>query len=180
MTFRADWGCLGSYGGIPGLAVEAGGASRVAAQLAQLAPTAATTMPAQAIALATPPWLAAHWNGHEHAPGVAPAPPYAGAWPEFFDEPNFPAMWPDTERYVQNAEASIVDVIIRTVFGWRPDWTTPAAPPRSAAAAAAIDASLYLSASPRAGFSGTLSLVRTPLGFINISASEAGLSWVWA
>ena len=108
-------------------------------------------------------------------------PPYATAWPEFFDEGgDWPLLWPDTERYVQNAEASIVDAVVRTVFGWRPDWVTPAAPARSPAAAAAIDAALFLPRAPRTNFEGTLSLLRTPLGYINISAGAGGLQWVWA
>ena len=92
----------------------------------------------------------------------------------------WPLNWPDTERYVQNAEASFVDVIVRTLFGWRPDWVTPAAAPRSAAAAAIIDASLYLPTTSRGDFEGTLSMLRTPLGYINITAGAAGLTWVWA
>lgn len=180
MTFRADWGCLGSYGGIPGLAVESAGPGRVAAQLAQLAPTAVTAMPAQAIALGTPPWLAAHWNGHETAPKDAPTPPYAVAWPEFFDEPGWEPVWPDTERTVQNAEASIVDATIRTLFGWRPDWVTPDAPRESPEAAAAIQACLWQPNEGRGSFVGVLSGLRTPLGHINITAGPTGLSWVWA
>ena len=150
------------------------------AALRQLAPVAAATAPAQGIAVDTPPYLALQYNGGRALNDTPPA-PYATAWPEFFDEGgDWPLLWPDTERYVQNAEASIVDTVIRTVFGWRPDWVTPAAPPRSPAAAAAIDAALYLPRAPRTGFEGTLSLLRTPLGYINITAGAHGLSWVWA
>ena len=184
LVYRSDWGCGGAYGGIPGFAAESaahltGALDGTLAALRQLAPVAARTAPSQGIAVDTPPYLAAHFNGGRD-PADVPPPPYGTAWPEFFDERDFPAMWPDTERYVQNAEASIVDVVIRTVFGWRPDWTTPAAPARSAAAAAAIDASLFLAARPRSGFRGTLSLVRTPLGYINLTADERGLTWAWA
>ena len=188
LVMRADWGCMGSYGGIPGLAMESGagllppaqGAAATAAALAQLAPVAATSAPGQGIAVQTPPWLLEHWNGGSTDPANAPAPPYAGAWPEFFDERGFPFAWPDTERYVQNAEASICDAIIRTLFGWRPDWVTPAAERGSPAARAAIDAALWNPAASRGAFEGTLSNLRTPLGYINITAGAAGLSWVWA
>ena len=88
-------------------------------------------------------------------------------------------MWPDTERSVQNAEASIVDAVIRTLFGWRPDWVTPDAPRGSPAAAAAIQACLWRPDEGRGDFVGVLSGLRTPLGYINITAGPAGLSWVW-
>ena len=184
LVYRSDWGCGGSYGGIPGFATESaahltGDLAGTLAALRQLAPVAAATAPSQGIAVDTPPYLAANYNGGR-APGDVPPPPYGTAWPEFFDEPDFPSVWPDTERFVQNAEASIVDAVVRTLFGWRPDWTTPAAPPRSPAAAAAIDAALFLPRQPRAGFNGTLALLRTPLGYINITASSSGLEWVWA
>ena len=85
---------------------------------------------------------------------------------------------------MQNAEASFVDVIVRTLFGYRPEWVTPAAPPRSPAAAAIINASLLWPHTSRGGrdgtYVGTLSWLRTPLGYINITASAAGLSWVWS
>ena len=184
LVYRSDWGCGGSYGGIPGFATESaahltGDFTGTLAALRQLAPVAAVTAPSQGIAVDTPPYLAAYYNGGR-APEDVPPPPYGTAWPEFFDEPDFPSVWPDTERYVQNAEASIVDAIIRTLFGWRPDWVTPTAPPRSPAAAAAIDAALYLPARGRGDFHGTLALLRTPLGYINITASSSGLVWVWA
>lgn len=150
------------------------------ADLTQIAPVAAAAAPSQAIALGTPPYFAAHFDGGR-GPADVPDPPYSPAWPEFFDEPDFPLFWPDTERYVQNAVASIVDVTVRTLFGWRPDWVTPGAPPRSPAAAAAINAALFGPAAGRgAGFTGTLSWLRTPLGYINITAGEGGLTWVWA
>jgi len=98
-------------------------------------------------------------------------------WCTFTD---FPSFWPSTERYIQNAEASICDSVIRTLFGWRPDWVTPSAAPGSTAAAAAIDAALFLRGAPRPGFAGNLDLVRTPLGYINLTAGAKGLSWVWS
>ena len=185
LVLRSDWGCSGAYGGIPGAAAESaayltGGVAGTLAALRQLAPVAAATAPAQGIAVDTPPYFAAQYNGGR-AFDDTPPPPYATAWPEFFDEGgSWPLLWPDTERYVQNAEASIVDAVVRTVFGWRPDWVTPAAPARSPAAAAAIDAALFLPRAPRTNFEGTLSLLRTPLGYINISAGAGGLQWVWA
>lgn len=85
---------------------------------------------------------------------------------------------PNTERSVQNAEASIVDAFVRSVFGWRPDWdfahraactlaTGPApvgCPPRApaaernprSAARVEIDRALFLPHVPRRGFSGVL------------------------
>jgi len=185
LVMRSDWGCMGSYGGMPGFATEAaahltGALDGTLDALIQLAPVAGLSAPSQGIALGTPPYFALHFNDGRGIDDV-PLPPYANAWPEFFDEGgDWPLFWPDTERYVQNAEASFVDAIVRTVFGWRPDWIMPTAPQRSPAAAAAIDASLYLAKQPRPGFAGTLAFLRTPLGYINVSASEAGLSWVWA
>jgi hypothetical protein len=188
LVMRADWGCFGAYGGIPGFAMESAagllpageGAAATAAALAQLAPVAAVSAPGQGIAVQTPPWLAVHWNGASTDPANVPSPPYAGAWPEFFDEANFPFAWPDTERYIQNAEASISDAVIRTLFGWRPDWVMPSAEKGTPAADAAIRAALWHPAASRGPFEGTLSNLRTPLGYINISAGSAGLAWVWA
>ena len=185
MVMRADWGCFGSYGGIPGFAVESSvhltrTFQGLVDSLAQIAPVALTAAPSQAIALGTPTYYALHYNGGRAADDV-PEAPFSCAFPEYFDEGgNWPLFWPDTERYVQNAEASFVDVVVRTLFGWRPDWVTPAAAPRSAAAAAAIDAALYLPTTGRGSFQGTLSLLRTPLGYVNITAGPSGLSWTWA
>jgi hypothetical protein len=184
LVCRADWGCFGSYGGIPGFAAESeahltGTLGGTIAALAQMAPTAAVAAPSQAVALGTPTYFALHFNG-DHAVDDVPTPPFSPSFPEFFDEPGMPLFWPSTERYIQNAEASIVDAVIRTVFGWRPEWVTPGAPPKSPAAAAAINASLYLPDVPRPGFTGTLSWLRTPLGYINITAGASGLAWVWA
>lgn len=148
--------------------------------LVQIAPVALTAAPSQGIALGTPNYYALHFNGGRAADDV-PEPPFSCAFPEFFDEGgDWPLWWPDTERYVQNAEASFVDVFVRTLFGWRPEWVTPAAAPRSAAAGRVIDASLYLPTTGRGNFSGTLGYLRTPLGYINITAGPGGLSWVWA
>jgi hypothetical protein len=48
------------------------------------------------------------------------------------------------------------------------------------AARAAIDAALWNPTASRGAFEGTLANLRTPLGYINITAGAAGLSWVWA
>jgi hypothetical protein len=188
LVMRADWGCMGSYGGIPGFAMESAagllptdtGAAVTAAALLQLSPVAAVSSPGQGIAVDTPPWLAEHWNGASRDPANVPIPPYTVSWPEFFDESDFPPVWPDTERYIQNAEGSISDAIIRTLFGYRPDWLTPYAEKGTPAANAAIDAALWHPQASRGGFTGTLGNLRTPLGYINITAGAGGLTWVWA
>lgn len=188
LVMRADWGCMGSYGGIPGFAMESAagllgagdGAAATAAALQQLAPVAATSAPGQGVAVQTPPYLAEHWNGRSTDPTNVPTPPYPASWPEFFDEKNFLPVWPDTVRYIQNAEGSISDAIIRTLFGWRPDWVTPYAERGTPAADAAVDAALWHPRASRGAFLGTLSNLRTPVGYINITAGPLGLSWVWA
>jgi len=122
----------------------------------------------------TPPFMAAFLNGNDDK--QPPAFAYGAAFPEFFDEgKGFPPLWPMSERSVQNAEASIVDAFIRTVFGWRPDWGTWNS--SSSSSSAAIDSALLLPASPRPGFQGVLRNVRTPFGAIDITAGESGLTW---
>ena len=188
LVMRADWGCMGSYGGIPGFAMESAGGllgeedgvAVTAAALQQLAPVAATSAPGQGVAVQTPPYLAQHWNGGSTDPTNVPTPPYPASWPEFFDEKGWLPVWPDTVRYIQNAEGSISDAIIRTLFGWRPDWVTPYAERGTPEADAVINAALWHPRSTRGAFLGTLSNLRTPLGYINITAGPLGLSWVWA
>lgn len=68
LVCRADWGCAGSYGGIPGAAAEAaahltGALDGTVSALAQLAPVAAMAAPSQGIALGTPTYFALHFNG---------------------------------------------------------------------------------------------------------------------
>jgi hypothetical protein len=184
LVCRADWGCFGSYGGIPGFAVESsvhltGTFDDMVRALRQMAPTAAVAAPSQGIALGTPTYFAMHHNG-DHAVDDVPSPPFDPSFPEYFNEPGWELFWPSTLRYVQNAEASFVDAIVRTLFGWRPEWVTPSAPKGSPQANAAIQAALYLPSAPRTGFNGTLSFIRTPLGYINVTAGESGLTWVWA
>eukprot|EP01097_Dermamoeba_algensis_P008931 TRINITY_DN6145_c0_g1_i2.p2 TRINITY_DN6145_c0_g1~~TRINITY_DN6145_c0_g1_i2.p2 ORF type:complete len:291 (+),score=74.67 TRINITY_DN6145_c0_g1_i2:81-875(+) len=181
---RSDWGCFGSYGGIPGFSIEStahlsGEFSAMIQQLQQLSTTSYVSAPSQGVSVGTPTYFAIHHNGGRNVKDV-PKPPFAPGFPEYFDEPGWPLWWPESERYVQNAEASIADVIIRTLFGWRPDWTVGSAPPKSKEAAAIIDSSLYLPKVPRSGFNGQLELIRTPFGYINITANQNGLSWNWS
>ena len=140
------------------------------------------TMPAQGVATYSPPFIVKFLNGND---GISPpTAAFAPAFPEFFDEGGtFPKDWPNTERSIQNAEASIVDAIVRSVFGWRPQWATfHEADPHKA-----IQASLYLPDVPRRStgkmggqpllFRGTLQSLRTPFGPIDITCGEDGLSW---
>jgi len=90
LVCRADWGCAGSYGGIPGAATESaahlsGDMAGTISALAQLAPVAVLASPSQGIALGTPTYFALHWNG-DHAPDDVPAPPFSSGFPEYFDE----------------------------------------------------------------------------------------------
>ncbi len=83
LVMRADWGCFGSYGGIPGFAMESAagllpvgeGAAATAAALAQLAPVAATSAPGQGIAVQTPPYLAVYVRREPHLRALQPRPP---------------------------------------------------------------------------------------------------------
>merc|ERR1719199_993477 len=109
-------------------------------------------MPSQGVAVMTPPYVAKFLNANDGLP--LPKGPFAPNFPEWFDEGKpFPAWWPSTERTIQNAEASIVDAIVRSLFGWRPDWTTWSSFTNTSAA---IDSSLYLASVNRGGFKGVL------------------------
>lgn len=179
LVCRADWGCFGSYGGIPGFAVESsvhllGSFDDMIASLQQLSGATAAP-PSQGIALGTPTYFANHFG---RGPLNVPVPPFAPSFPEFFDEPGWELFWPSTLRYLQNAEASFVDAIIRSLFGWRPEWIIGES--INVAPNDAITASLYLPNVSRGGFQGTLSWLRTPYGYINITANDNGLTWVWA
>ena len=103
-----------------------------------------------------------------------PDQPFAPAFPEFFDEKEFDPWWPSSLRGIQNAEASITDSFIRTVFGWRPQWisTDPSITPEEA-----INRSLYRPTVARSNFRGTLEGLQTPFGEIDLTASESGISW---
>ena len=100
-----------------------------------------------------------------------PTQAYSPSFPEFFDNQN---PWPHSLRSIQNAEASIVDSFVRTVFGFRPKIVSAAAN-----VTRAIDSSFYLKNEPRDNFIGVLRNVRTPYDnrLIDIESNEDGLSW---
>jgi len=187
LAFRPDWTGTGAYGGLPGFAVDALADLTQAldaplALLRNLTKAATATMPAQGVAVTTPPYVAAFLDGGSGEPnGGKPVPegPYAPAWPEWFDgeEAWEPPFWPNTERALSSPPASIADAFVRSVFGWRPDWAFLKA---GVDAAAAIDGALFLPRAPRRGFSGTLRAILTPFGPIDITASEAGLAWAFS
>lgn len=71
----------------------------------------AGSMPAQGVAVMTPPYVAEFLDGNDGLP--TPFGPFAPNFPEWFDEGKpFPPWWPSTERSVQNAEASLVDAVV--------------------------------------------------------------------
>jgi hypothetical protein len=128
---KTQWTATGAYGGLLGAAVDAlgdleGGLSdalRALESAAVVAHPEKGTMPAQGIAvMSTPMFRSALGEGEESDPEHAFAPNF----PEFFDDAEvaggFPSQWPSTSRSIQNAEGSIVDAFVRTVFGWRPGW----------------------------------------------------------
>jgi hypothetical protein len=189
---RPDWTATGGYGGLAGAAVDAvanleqglDAALRLLRNISVVADPARGTMPAQGIATMTTPFVyQTLWNNSgvplpEHA--------FAPAFPEFFDEIGWGWTWPRTERSVQNAEASITDAIIRSVFGWRPDWNFTLVA-SATNLTHAVDSSLFQPSAPRNGFAGTLRNVRLPSAnrsatreaqFIDITADSSGLSWV--
>lgn len=181
VAMRPDWTGTGGYGGLAGVAVDSladleQGLGSAMAALHNLSLAARVSMPAQGVAVMSPPYIAAFLNNNDGKP--VPVGPYAPAWPEFFDEKDFPAWWPNTERSLQNAVGAITDSFIRTVFGWRPAWVAAAGTDPSAA----IQASLFLPNAPRGGlgFNATLSGLRTPYGLIDISATAFGLAWTWS
>jgi len=179
---RADWTGTGAYGGLPGLAVDAlvtyeNGLDGALAVLRNLSLAAKTSMPAQGIAVTTPPFIIDFLNKNNGM--EVPSDAYAPAFPEFFDEKAFGAgsFWPHSLRSIQNAIAAINDAIIRSVFGWRPDWSTWT---NTSDSKAAIDAALFLPRAPRNNFTGTLYGLRTPVGTIDVTAGGAGLSWTFS
>ena len=91
----------------------------------------------------------------------------------------FPSDWPNTARSIQNAEGSILDCFVRTIFGWRPSWGTWVGLEGMAAVEAAIEAAIWKKDEPRGDFNGTLSHVKTPHGDITLTAGKSGVSWVW-
>ncbi len=212
VCMRPDWTGTGAYGGLAGFAIDSlvaleGGFDAAITSLLNLSLAARSTVPAQGVAVMTPPYIYQFLENNSGIP--APSGPYGPAWPEWFDEgPPFPAWWPDTERTVQNAEASLVDTMIRSIFGWRPKWnlfntsdnncslaaqkasskstnkrgkwSEPAATSEwLKSVEACVDSSLYLSNVSRAGFEGVLEGLATPWGKITIKANASGLSWLW-
>jgi hypothetical protein len=182
LAMRADWTGTGAYGGLAGSSIDSlvdleGGFNLAMKALKNISLVSRTSMPAQGVAVMTPPFMYNFLNGNDGLP--SPIGPYAPAFPEFFDEPNFPALWPNTARSIQNAESSIVDAFIRSVFGWRPFWLSPAVQ-STLDVEAAINASLHLSDISRGDdFVGELRGLRTPYGLINIIADTAGVRWSW-
>jgi len=181
LAFRSDWTGTGGYGGLAGAAVDASvgleqGFQRSISILKNLSVMARMhegTMPSQGVVVSTPPYVTHFLNDNDGLP--VPDLPYAGNFPEWFDEGgSFPEWWPSSMRSIQNAEASIVDAVVRSVFGWRPDWSTWNV---HSSARAAIDAALFLPSVSRAGFDGVLRNVRTPVGLIDLHAGEHGVSW---
>jgi len=181
LAFRSDWTGTGAYGGLAGAAVDASvgleqGFERSMAILKNLSVMTRMhegTMPGQGVVVSTPPYITHFLNDNDGLP--VPDLPYAGNFPEWFDEGgSFPEWWPSSMRSIQNAEASIVDAVVRSVFGWRPDWSTWNA---RSSAQAAMDAALFLPSVPRAGFDGLLTNVRTPAGLIDLHAGNHGVSW---
>lgn len=183
VAMRSDWTGTGGYGGLAGVALDAladleQGFDAMYAALLNISLAAHTTMPAQGVAVMSPPFMVQFLNNNNGLP--PPVGPFAPNFPEFFDEAGWPPFWPSTSRSVQNAEGSIADAIIRSLFGWRPAWVSPAA--SKANASAAIDAALFLPSAPRGGpgFKALLSGLRTPYGLIDITASNSGLQWTWS
>jgi hypothetical protein len=179
VAMRSDWTGTGGYGGLAGQAVDSTGELSLDSldaaidTLLTLTRVVDRANPAQGIATMTPPYmlLTAIMNGNDGKP--APIPPYGPSWPEFFDEPQFPASWPQTSRAVQGSVAAIVDSIVRTVFGWRPDWVT------TERDCANMSSLLFRPDARRGNFSATLAFLGTPCGCLNLSVSpQQGLTWV--
>ena len=82
---------------------------------------------------------------------------------------------PHSLRSIQNAEASIVDSFVRTVFGFRPKILGGGV----SNVTAAIDSSFFMKNEPRESFVGVLRNVRTPYDsrLIDIYANHDGISW---
>ncbi len=189
VSMRSDWSATGAYGGLAGAAVDAivgleGGfsvAMDVLRNISLIARADIGSMPAQGVAVMSPPYMVEYLNNNDGIP--PPKFPFAPNFPEFFDEAEqqsgFPAVWPSTSRSIQNAEGSIVDAFIRSVFGWRPDWAAAQAFQKDGNITAAIESCLYLPHESRGHYEGTLLNVRTPFdgAQIDISASAQGLSW---
>ena len=143
------------------------------------------TMPAQGIAVMTTPAFAEFLGDEDFEPEHAFAPNF----PEFFDkdevESGFPPSWPSTSRSIQNAEGSIVDSFVRTIFGWRPNWKAAKLGEEGGGGEVdvkkAIDACLWMNDVSRGDFEGILKNLRTPFGrMIDLKAGKDGVKWEWA
>lgn len=186
VSMRSDWTATGGYGGLFGASIEAladiegglDGAIKALKTGAVLASASDGTMPSQGIAVRSTPMFNSYLGiTEEDVPKYA----FAPAFPEFFDkneqQSGFPSEWPNTARSIQNAEASIVDCFIRTVFGWRPSWSSWDS---AADKDSVIDAAIWKKGTSRGGFEGKLYNVKTPFGDINLEVSNDGVSWTWA
>ena len=180
-----DWTATGAYGGLPGLAADAltGLEGNFDAMLVLLRNISIVTdpesgtMPSQGVAVYTPPFIADFLDGNN---GIeVPDQAFAPSFPEWFDEKNFDKLWPHSLRSIQNAEASVVDAFIRSLFGWRPQ-VGSGSNSAGSSLSERIEASLYLPDVPRR-CNLTLRNLRTPFGDgnvrIDIHAGESGLSW---
>jgi len=182
VSMRADWTGTGAYGGLPGLAVDSlaaleQGLDGALFVLRNISLAAKTSMPSQGIAVTTPRFVKEFLNANN---GMrTPSDPYAPSFPEFFDEKSFGegSWWPHSLRSIQNAIGAIVDSYVRSVFGWRPDWSTWS---NLTDPATAIDSALFLPDAPRRNFQGTLYGLRTPYGRIDITAGQSGVSWAFS
>lgn len=188
VSMRPDWTAVGGYGGLLGAAVDSladldGGLEKAIRALETASVVADPwkgTMPAQGIAVQTTPMFLEYLNT---TASETPQYAFAPAFPEFFDKTEqssgFPSDWPNTARSIQNAEGSILDCFVRTIFGWRPSWGTWVGLEGMAAVEAAIEAAIWKKDEPRGDFNGTLSHVKTPHGDITLTAGKSGVSWVW-
>ena len=142
-------------------------------------------MPSQGVATLTPPFIREFLNDNDGIP--EPAQAFSPSFPEFFDEAGWPALWPHSLRSIQNAEGSLVDAFVRTIFGFRPSWPTKKnCYSNKRDALKAVESSLFLKDVPRNGFNGTLKNILTPFIYsedcktrlsIDIHADSQGLTW---
>ena len=184
---RSDWTATGGYGGLPGAAVDAVASldmdlSRAIAALLNFSIVTDLnrgTMPSQGMGVLVPPFMRYFLNDNDGVPNPQQA--FAASFPEMFDEVNmgYGSTWPHSMRTIQNAEASLVDAVVRSIFGWRPDWNTTVVA-RTDMEKAVTD-SLWLPQAPRKGFNATLRHLRTPFGrHVDVHADSNGLRWQWS
>ena len=217
VRMRSDWSATGSFAGNAGATVDAMATLEQGFDTALfllhnysiIADPDLGTMPAQGMAVLTPPWMTQYLHNNNGIP--PPARAFAGSFPEFFDEKWRFWTFPRTSRNVQGCVSSIVDAVIRSIFGWRPDWSTLNVDDvhDEHQLRTAIDRSFFARDTPRVStkmspvgkeggtadayvFSGTLRNVRlrftqkqnaklTNVVFIDISIDEKGkLSWLFS